>query len=103
MNAARYRAYKRALIAVDDLGEGILNPDEAELLRDMAEGLLLVRPGEEGERERLLDSASMLLSMLFGGQRMTAAQGERLWAMLAACGPQSLTPLPRRHPTLTSA
>lgn len=103
MTAARYRAYKRALLAVEDLADGILSDEESEMLRDMAEGLLLIRAGEEPERERLLDSASMLLSMMFGAQRMTAAQSERLWAMLAACGPQPLAPLARRHPSLSSA
>lgn len=103
MTAARYRAYKRALLAVEDLGDGILSEAESDMLRDMAEGLLLIRAGEEPERERLLDSASMLLSMMFGAQRMTAAQSERLWAMLAACGPQPLAPLARRHPSLSSA
>lgn len=103
MNAGRYRAYKRAVAAVEDLDDGILSLGEAELLRDMAEGLLLIRPGEEEERERLLENASMLLSLMFGSQRMTASQSERLWAMLAACGPQPLTPLARRHPTLSRA
>jgi hypothetical protein len=103
MTSARYRAYKRALTAVHDLDEGILSETESDLLRDMAEGLLLIRDGEDDEHERLLDSASMLLSMMFGAQRMTAAQSERLWAMLAACGPQPLSPLARRHPSLTHA
>ena len=98
MTAARYRAYRRALLAVEDLADCILSDAESGLLRDMAEGLLLSRPGEESERERLLDGASMLLSMMFGAQRMTAAQSERLWAMLAACGPQPAAPLARRHP-----
>src|ERR671919_1850088 len=101
MTSARYRAYKRALTAVHDLDEGILSETESDLLRDMAEGLLLIRDGEGDEHERLLDSASMLLSMMFGAQRMTAAQSERLWAMLAACGPQPLSPLARRHPSLS--
>lgn len=103
MTPARYRAYRRALLAVDDLEDGILSDAESDLLRDMAEGLLLNRPGEEDERERLLDGASMLLSMMFGAQRMTAAQSERLWAMLAACGPQPVAPLTRRHPMPLSA
>ena len=101
MTAARYRAYRRALTAVEDLGEGLLSESESDLLHDMAEGLLLIRDGEEEEHERLLDSASMLLSMMFGAQRMTAAQSERLWAMLAACGPQPLAPMARRHPSLS--
>ena len=99
MTAARYRAYKRAIAAVADLGQGILSEPEAELLRDTAEGLLLTRDDDQ-ERERLLDSASLTLSMLFGAQRMTASQSERLWAMLAACGPQPLAPFARRHPSL---
>ncbi|MEX2195076.1 MAG: hypothetical protein WD844_07300 [Thermoleophilaceae bacterium] len=100
MTPARHRAYKRALQAVDELPPGILEPAEAELLCDAAEGLLLVRDGEGAERERLLESASLTLSMLFGSERMSAAQSERLWAMLAACGPQPLHPRARRHPSL---
>lgn len=102
MTPARHRAYKRALHAVDELAGGILDPAEAHLLRDAAEGLLLTRDGEEQERERerLLEGASLTLSLLFGSERMSAAQSERLWAMLAACGPQPLGAQPRRHPSL---
>ena len=100
MTPARHRAYKRALQAIDELPTGILEPAETEILNDAAEGLLLVRDGEEPERERLLESASLTLSMLFGSERMSAAQSERLWAMLAACGPQPLQPRDRRHPSL---
>lgn len=100
MTPARHRAYKRALQAVEELPTGMLEPAETEILRDAAEGLLLVRDGEESERERLLESASLTLSLLFGSERMTAAQSERLWAMLAACGPQPLHPRARRHPSL---
>lgn len=100
MTPARHRAYKRALQAVDELAGGILDPAEAHLLRDAAEGLLLVRDGEAAEQERLLESASLTLSLLFGSERMSAAQSERLWAMVAACGPQPLAPHARRHPSL---
>lgn len=102
MTAARYRAYRRVVTAVDALNGTILDDTDAAHLRDAAEGLLLTRDGEDEEHDRLLDSASMLLSMMFGSQRMTAAQSERLWAMLAACGPQPLSPLARRHPSLAS-
>lgn len=102
MTPARHRAYKRALEAVDELPAGILEPVEAHLLRDAAEGLLLIRDGEDAERERLLEAASVTLSLLFGSDRMTAAQSERLWAMLAACGPQPLRPGPRLHPSLVA-
>lgn len=100
MTQARHRAYKRALQAIDELPDGILQQPESEVLRDSAEGLLLVRDGEEPERERLLEAASLTLSTLFGSERMTAAQSERLWSMLAACGPQPLQPRGRRHPSL---
>lgn len=103
MTPARHRAYKRALQAIDELGPGILQPAEAELLRDAAEGLLLVRDHETEERERLLEEASVTLSVLFGSERLSAAQSERLWTMLAACGPQPLDVRARRHPSLLAS
>lgn len=102
MTPARHRAYKRALDALDELADGLLDAAEEHLLRDTAEGLLLVRDGEAAERERLLEGASLTLSMLFGSERMSAAQSERLWAMLAACGPQPLASTVRRRPSLVA-
>lgn len=100
MTAARHRAYKRALQAFDDLDPGTLEHDESELLRDAAEGLLLARDHEDTERTRLLEAVSRTLSELFGSDRLTAAQSERLWAMLAACGPEPLGAAARRDPFL---
>lgn len=102
MTSTRYRAYRRMLDRVDDLVPLTLGDTDQATLRDMAEGLLLTRDGEIDQREEILTSASLFLSMLFGTRRITAAESESLWAGLAACGPQP-EPRPRRHPSLTGA
>ena len=97
MDEIRYDAYKRVRASLGAFPPGTIGATERELLEDCAEGLLLARAEDVEGREKLLDRASLTLAMLFGAQRITAAQSERIWAGMVACGPERpRTGSPRR-------
>ena len=91
MTPARYRAYRRALEALQLVAEDLLDPAEHALLRDAAEGLLLARDSERDEAEDLRLKAALALSLLVGSRRCPDELADDLWARLLACGPGGRT------------
>jgi hypothetical protein len=72
---------------LDELQEPELEHDERGMLRDAAEGLLLIREGEEHERDRLLLDAWLVLSGLVRTGRWRYRAAEQMRRMLEGCGP----------------
>jgi len=87
MTAYRYLAYKRVQRSLARIGAARLNEETGELLRDMAEGLLLSREDELEEAEELETSAALALSLLVGTAHLTDAEADALWRSINACGP----------------
>jgi hypothetical protein len=85
MTTKRYKAYlaaKRFLKSVVGLGK-----EERALLVDIAEGLLLVRPGEEHEASELTIAADLALNRLELMRQLDIERGQELRTLLLRCGP----------------
>ena len=93
MTESRYLAYQRVRKLLPVLGS-CLGHSEVELLRQTAEDLLLMRPGEERLGGAALDRAAEILGTLSGLGRLPNAHAELLLDVLAACGAGE--PLPAR-------
>jgi hypothetical protein len=85
MTESRYLAYQRVRKLLPVLGS-YLGHGEVELLRQTAEDLLLMRPGEERLGSDALDRAAEVLGTLSGLGRLAEAHAELLLDTLAACG-----------------
>jgi hypothetical protein len=83
----RYDAYRRICTELDRLSAEALADGERELLRDVAEGLLLARHGTDDEVEELRSKAAVALSLLVGLGRWSDAAADEVWERLVACGP----------------
>jgi hypothetical protein len=91
----RYDAYRSIRAELDRLTPEALADPEKKLLHDVAEGLLLARPGEDDAVEELRTKAAVALSLLVGLGRWNDAAADRMWAGIVACGP--LDDRPSRH------
>jgi hypothetical protein len=87
MTTLRYDSYRRVLAVLDELEAPELDDGEREILRDAAEGLLLIRAGEEHERDKILLDAWLVLSSLVRTGRWRYRAAEQLRRMLESCGP----------------
>lgn len=90
MTSNRYEAYCRVQVVLDELQEPELEDHEREMLRDAAEGLLLIREGEEHERDKLLLDAWLVLSSLVRTGRWRYRAAEQMRRMLEECGPDRI-------------
>ena len=85
MTPSRYQAYKRLGQLLPVLGSHL--PDqELEVLRQAAEDLLLMRPGEERLGGDAVNRAAEVLGTLVGAGGLAQAHAELLLDMLARCG-----------------
>jgi hypothetical protein len=82
MDRGRYEGY---VAAVDAAAVEMLDESAADVVRDLAEGLLLARDGEEADaaRERVPEA----LGLLVDHGDLTRRAASRCWAHLKACGP----------------
>ena len=87
MTPRRYKAYRRICTELDSLSPEALADGERELLRDVAEGLLLARDGQDEEVEELRTKAAVSLSLLVGLGRWSDGAADEVWERLVACGP----------------
>lgn len=87
MTTRRYDAYRRIRTEIELLSRAALADAEKELLRDVAEGLLLARDGDGEEIDELRTKAAVSLSLLVGLGRWTDAAADEMWERLVACGP----------------
>lgn len=87
MTPRRYAAYRRICTELEGLSAEALAEGERELLRDVAEGLLLARDDEDEEIDELRTKAAVSLSLLVGLGRWSDAAADEVWERLVACGP----------------
>jgi hypothetical protein len=83
----RFEAYRRICTELELFTPEALGGAEKELLRDVAEGLLLARTDTDGELDELGTKAAVALSHLVGLGRWSDAEADAMWQRLAACGP----------------
>jgi len=85
MTAERYRAYEEVRRALRESQGWALDETACEVLRDLAEGLLLA--GDEVEARELRGSAAATLCVLADDLLITEGAGRWLWRRLQRCGP----------------
>ena len=96
MTSQRLSAYNDLKRALQRMADGRLDAETVELLRDMAEGLLLARDGELDEAEELETNAALALSLLVGTHHLSDTEADRLWQRMSGCGPFARQPSARR-------
>jgi hypothetical protein len=87
MDRSRYQGY---VAARDVVAAQVPDPVVAQVLCDLAEGLLLARSAEEAEQARSL--ASETLAPLVDRGEITPRVAGRFWMRLRACGPRMYWP-----------
>jgi len=93
MTEERYRAYRQVTSALATDGAAVLTPAERELLRDAAEGYMLMRSGGEEEAAELAANVATVLGALVESRRWRAETAAAVQTAIEACGPQ-LAPVP---------
>ena len=92
MTRRRYEAYGRICTELELASSETLTADEGELLRDVAEGLLLARDNDGDEIDELRTKAGVALSLLVGLGRWSDAAADVVRERLVACGPLDGSP-----------
>jgi len=92
MTGERYRAYRQVLAALGTDGAEVLTADERELLRDAAEGYLLMRSRDGGEAAELAGNVAAVLDGLVVSHRWREETATAVQNAIEACGP-SLDPV----------
>jgi hypothetical protein len=92
MDAARYKGY---LAASNTVAVERLEPAAADVVRDLAEGLLLAR--DAGEADAARDRVPQALASLVDEGDLTRRAADRCWALMKACGPPMPWPSSWHH------
>ena len=90
MNESRYLAYRRVRDLLDSAEAEELGPAERELVRDLAEQMLLTRPGEAEQAEEVAHSATVALRTLSAQGTVARTTASDLWDDICAAGPDTL-------------
>jgi hypothetical protein len=85
MTAERHRAYEEIVRALRESRGWALDEAACEMLRDVAEGLLLA--GDEAGARELRSSAAATLCVLADDLLITEGAGRWLWRRFQRCGP----------------
>ena len=93
MTDERYHAYRQVMAALATDGAAVLTEAERELLRDAAEGYLLMRSPSRGDVEELEANVSAVLESLVESRRWRQETAIAVQSAIEACGP-SLEPVP---------
>jgi hypothetical protein len=97
MTSQRLLAYKGLKRSLMRIGESRLDAETVELLRDMGEGLLLMRAGALDDAEEIETNAALALSLLVGTGHLTDPEADALWQRLSDCGPNGRVGSARRR------
>jgi hypothetical protein len=89
----RYNAYRQVLSALATDGAAVLTPSERDLLRDAAEGYLLMRAPGEDEAAELSSNVAAVLGGVVESRRWRDETAAAVQRAIEACGPQ-LEPVP---------
>ena len=87
MTAERYRSYRQLLAALATEGADILTEEERELLRDAAEGYLLMRSPQSEEASELAANVAAVLDGLVESRRWRTETAAAVQNAIEACGP----------------
>ena len=87
MNHFRYLAYRRVREQLESAETADLAPEERELVRDLAEQMLLMREREADEVEEAAHSAAAALRTLTARGSLPRQAASDLWEEICAAGP----------------
>ena len=93
MTDERYNAYRHVMAALATDGAAVLTPTERALLRDAAEGYLLMRTPADDEATDLAANVAAVLAALVESGRWQEETAAAVGGAIQACGPQ-LEPVP---------
>jgi hypothetical protein len=89
MNRDRTRAYRRVILALEEVGPSRLLADEQDRLRHAADTLVLTREPLDDEARAALTDAERLCRALVDSGRWEEAAAMRLADDVADCGPEA--------------
>jgi hypothetical protein len=93
MNDERYQAYRQVIDALATDGAAVLTDAERELLRDAAEGYMLMRSPGDSEANDLRANVAVVLGDLVESGRWRRETAAAVRNAIEACGPRPV-PLP---------
>jgi hypothetical protein len=88
VTSQRYHAYRQVLRLLDSAPAGGLSEAERELVRDIAEGMLLSRAWTLETIEEEWDDAAVALTFLTARRRVSRHTASELWDRICQAGPQ---------------
>jgi hypothetical protein len=88
VTSQRYNAYQRVLELLDSTATARLSEAERELVRDIAEGMLLSRATTLEAIEEEWDDAAVALTFLTARRRVSRHTASELWDRICEAGPQ---------------
>jgi len=84
----RYHAYRQVMSALSTDGAAVLTRTERDLLRDAAEGYLLMRSAEGDEAAELSSNVAAVLGGLVESRRWRDETADAVQRAIEACGPR---------------
>ena len=87
MTSERYDAYRNVLELLESTATARLSEAECELVRDIAEGMLLSRATALEAIEEEWDDAAVALTFLTARRRVTRHTANELWDRICEAGP----------------
>jgi hypothetical protein len=88
VTSQRYNAYREVLLLLDSAPTEGLSEAERELVRDIAEGMLLSRAWTLEAIEEEWDDAAVALTFLTARRRVSRHTASELWDRICKAGPQ---------------
>jgi hypothetical protein len=88
VTSQRYHAYRQVLRLLDSAPTGGLSEAERELVRDIAEGMLLSRAWTLEAIEEEWDDAAVALTFLTARRRVSRQTASELWERICEAGPR---------------
>ena len=87
MNHSRYLAYRHTRELLESEGADGLDPEERELMRDMAEQMLLTRAADADDADEVSHGAALALRTLAARGDISRSLASELWEEICAAGP----------------
>ena len=94
MDHRRYRAYRRVCDLLDSSEAAAVGDDERELIRDMAEAMLLTRSADADDLEEVSNSACAALKDLTARGDLSRPAASDLWEGICMAGPEPRVAVP---------
>ena len=95
MNRTRYLAYRRVHELLDSGAASDVGAEERELIRDLAEQMLLTRARDADDAAEVSQGAALALRTLTARGDISGGTARELWEEICAAGPDPFaTPIP---------